>query len=115
MKTIIAGSRSVTNYQTLLNALRGCDIPITEVVSGNARGVDALGEQFAKTNNISLKLFPANWALFGKKAGFLRNVEMANYAEALVAIWDGKSKGTKMMIDIASSKGLKVYVYRALV
>lgn len=114
MKTIIAGSRQVTNYQTLLNALSEYPYPITEVVSGHAKGVDTLGELYAKSKNIPLKLFIAEWAFFGKKAGILRNLEMADYAEALLCVWDGKSKGTENMIKTAQNKGLKVYIYRVL-
>jgi hypothetical protein len=114
MKTIIAGSRQITNYQTLLNALKENPFPITEVVSGHAKGVDTLGEQYGKTNNIPVIIFPANWGQFGKQAGIMRNLQMAEYAEALIAIWDGTSKGTKHMIDVAKRKGLKVYIYRAL-
>jgi hypothetical protein len=114
LKTIIAGSRNIINYQVLLNALKEYKFPITEVVSGTASGVDKLGEFYSKVNNIPLKQFPADWNKYGKKAGYLRNVQMAEYAEALIAIWDGISKGTKMMIDIASQKGLKVYIYRYL-
>jgi len=114
MKTIIAGSRSIKDYQVLLNALRSYDLPITEIVSGHANGVDALGERYASEHNIPVTIFPAHWDEFGKKAGYLRNVEMGNYAEALVAVHDGTSAGTKHMIDIARSKGLKVYIYRTL-
>ncbi len=114
MKTIIAGSRQVNNYQTLLNALKEYPYPITEVVSGHAKGVDTLGELYAKSKNIPLIIFPANWGQFGKQAGVMRNLQMANYAEALLAIWDGKSKGTENMIKTAQNKGLKVYIYRVL-
>jgi len=115
MKTIIAGSREINNYQVLLNTLKDYTLPITEIVSGHANGVDSLGEKYAKSNNIPLIIFPADWNKFGKQAGYLRNVQMADYAEALIAIWDGQSKGTKMMIDIANKKGLKVYIYRVII
>jgi hypothetical protein len=82
------------------------------VVSGCARGVDRNGEAYAAKHGIPVALFPADWANLGKKAGMVRNCEMADYADALIAIWDGKSSGTKHMIDTAKSKGLKVYVFR---
>ena len=82
-----------------------------EIVSGNALGVDKIGEKWGKSLGYKIKLFPANWGRYGKSAGYVRNKEMANYADALIAIWDGKSKGTKHMIDIAKKKGLKVFVY----
>ena len=111
MKTIIAGSRSITNYYTLIEAYLECPFTITSVVSGCARGVDALGEKFASNSSLPLEKYPADWETHGKRAGYIRNAEMADNAEALLAIWDGKSRGTKHMIDIAREKGLEVYVY----
>lgn len=83
---------------------------VTEVVSGCARGVDRLGEQWAQMRSIPIKRFPANWDRDGRSAGPIRNRQMANYAEALVAIWDGESKGTKNMIEEAERRGLVVFV-----
>jgi hypothetical protein len=110
MKTIIAGSRSIVDYETLIKAIQECPWNISEVVSGKAKGVDTLGEKYAKENNKPLLEYPANWKLYGKSAGYKRNVEMAEKAEALLAIWNGESKGTKHMIDIAKAKGLSVHV-----
>lgn len=111
MKTIIAGSRTINNLRLLEKTIDESGFEITEVVCGGARGVDDLGRKWAGNGNrIPVKLFPANWDLFGKSAGYKRNVEMAYYAEALIALWDGESRGTKHMIDIAKSKGLKVFV-----
>jgi len=112
MKTIIAGSREGCGYQDFHRALMACPFEITEVVSGGARGVDAMGETYAKDQGLPLSLFPADWRAHGKAAGPIRNREMAAYAEALVAIWDGESRGTKNMIDEASKRGLVIYVYR---
>ena len=111
MKTIIAGSRGITDYHVLLEAYTECPFSITSVVSGCARGVDALGEKFANDNSLPLEKYPADWDTYGKRAGYIRNAEMADNAEALLAIWDGESRGTKHMIDIAREKGLEVYVY----
>jgi hypothetical protein len=111
MKTIIAGSRNITQYATVTRAIFEAGFDISEVVSGTARGVDQLGEVWAKRYQIPVKKFPANWDTHGKLAGFIRNTEMAEYADALIAIWDGQSRGTKHMIDIANRKGLKVYVH----
>jgi hypothetical protein len=85
---------------------------VTEVVSGMARGVDTLGIDWAVENWLPWKEFYADWKHYGKSAGYKRNEEMAIYADALVAIWDGKSKGTKHMIDLANKHGLIVYVHR---
>ena len=124
MKVIIAGSRTITDkmqvklyiaeaLNKLLPELPNADVDVIdlELVSGGARGVDSIAEEYANEWQFKFKKFPANWDKYGKKAGYIRNVEMAEYADALIAIWDDKSKGTKMMIDIANKRGLKVFVY----
>lgn len=78
---IIAGPRTIIDYELLLNAIKLSDIEITEVVSGNAKGVDSLGERYAKENNIPLKVFPADWKTYKKAAGPIRNSGMAQYAQ----------------------------------
>lgn len=111
MKVIIAGSRHLT-FPTLVDEAIKCSLfDITEVVSGGARGVDALGELWAARNGIPVRLFPADWDKHGKAAGPIRNREMAAYADALIAIWDGKSLGTKNMIDEARKRGLRIHVH----
>jgi hypothetical protein len=110
MKTIIAGSRNITSYEVVLNAIETASFDITEVVSGTAKGVDSLGEQFAKDCNLPIKRFPADWDQYGKSAGFIRNTEMARYAEALIAIWDGTSSGTKHIITEANKYGLEIHI-----
>lgn len=112
MRTIIAGSRSINNIETVCAAVAASNIPITQVVSGNARGVDKMGEHYAAHYNIPVAIFPADWNTYGKSAGYRRNLEMAENADALIAIWDGVSRGTKHMIDIARMRGLRVYVHR---
>lgn len=111
MKTIIAGSRNCTDYFQLIEAVAECSWEITSVVSGMARGVDTLGIMYAHNNSLPLHKYPADWNKYGKSAGPKRNIQMVENAEALIALWDGESKGTKHMIDIATSKGLKVYVH----
>lgn len=110
MKTIIAGSRSITDYAVLLHALTECGWTVTEVISGGARGADRLGEQFAREFDLPLHLCPADWDRYGKRAGYVRNAEMASQAEALIALWDGKSKGTVDMIRRAVDLDLQVYI-----
>jgi hypothetical protein len=112
MKTIIAGSRGITDLSKVFDATLNSGFCITEVVSGAARGVDTLGEEWASIKNIPIKRFPASWDTYGKSAGYKRNAEMASYAEALIAIWDGKSRGTKHMIDLARIIKLPVYIER---
>lgn len=119
MRVIIAGSRTIDNIALVelacyraVQKWKKDDIRdyITEVVCGEAKGVDTLGKELAKKANIPIKSFPAEWDKYGKKAGYLRNVQMAEYADALIAIWDGKSLGTKMMINLAKQNKLKVFV-----
>ena len=114
-KVIIAGSRHFNDYPLLCEK---CDMLLSQkhqthdivVISGTARGADILGERYAKECGYQLNRFPANWNRHGNKAGFLRNLEMADNADALIAFWDGTSNGTKSMIEIARKKGLAVRI-----
>lgn len=114
MKLIIAGSRTIMNFSLVYHFFNNIVQPlhiVNEIISGGAIGVDQIGERIAKSNNIKLKIFPANWDKYGKSAGYRRNVEMAEYADALLLVWDGKSKGSGHMKDIAISKGLEIFEY----
>lgn len=114
MKTIIAGSRGITDREMVsfhLSLIVPDDLHITEVVSGTAAGVDTLGEQWAEDWDIPVKRFPAEWEKYGKRAGHIRNDEMARYAEACVIFWDGESNGTRDMIQLAAKCGLKLFVF----
>lgn len=111
MKTIVAGTRNITEYNLLCEAMNRVDWEISEIVSGGSKGVDSLGEQWAKDNQISIKRFPADWDTYGRAAGPIRNAQMAKYADALIAVWDGKSPGTSNMINEAKELGLRVVVF----
>ena len=113
MKLIIAGSRDITDYNILLKALTYFNLhnKISRVISGTARGIDSLGELYAKNNDIPITRMPANWNKYGKSAGYRRNEEMAKVGDVLLAIWDNNSRGTKHMIKAAKDKGLIVEVY----
>lgn len=98
MKLIIAGSRTLQASILEIDALLAhYKIRPTEIVSGTAKGIDRSGEAYAKHLKIPLKLFPADWDLHGKPAGHIRNKDMAKYADALLLIWDGSSKGSQNM------------------
>lgn len=114
MKIIVAGSRDFENYELLKNKLDKLLINQKEVqiVSGGCRGTDKLGERYAKENGYSLKIFKADWGKYGKKAGPLRNKQMAEYAEGLVAFYKEGSKGTKNMIEEAGKMGLKIRIIK---
>jgi len=114
MRTIIAGSRGITKMKFVQDAMNEAweqeGISATSIVSGTAAGVDTLAIKFADAYNLPCAKFPADWNTHGKSAGYKRNVVMAENADALVAIWDGESRGTQHMINIARARGLKVYV-----
>jgi hypothetical protein len=110
MKTIIAGSRHFTNYEVLCEAIKESHFKITEIISGHSKGVDSMGERYAKENNIKLTIIPALWQKYGKAAGPMRNIQMAEYGNALIALPMNDSIGTKHMIKEAKKRKLKIYV-----
>ncbi len=123
MKVIIAGSRTLSlmslldqavvragNYWMLQDPGNWKNYMYTEIVSGGAQGADALGERYALNKQIPLKVFSADWETHGKKAGILRNIEMADYSDALIALWDGKSKGTFHMISEMMKRNKLIYI-----
>lgn len=111
MKVIIAGGRDFTNYALVETAVKLSCFEISQVVSGKAKGADTLGEVWALANNVTVEAFPADWNQHGRSAGPIRNRQMAEYADALIAIWDGESKGTANMIQQARKLGLDVFIY----
>lgn len=113
MRTIIAGSRTVLpDLAEILvrKALAECPWQITSVLHGAAKGIDtAAGIVCAKSWPVTA--YPANWDQYGRSAGPRRNRDMARNADAILAIWDGKSPGTGNMIKTAEELGLLVHVY----
>lgn len=113
IRVIIAGGRDFDDYALLRKTVdkfvaeRQKDIV---VVCGKAKGADTLGEQYAKEHGYEVTYFPADWKKFGKRAGFIRNEEMAKNADALIAFWDGQSHGTANMIDLAKRYVLDIVV-----
>ena len=125
LRVIIAGSREFNDFPKLMNSsieiLTGIskkrdDLDRIRIISGTTRGADKLGEQYAKIAGYELSKFPADWDGLGKRAGYIRNAEMAKFAVedgnygVLIAFWDGQSRGTKHMIDLATRYGLEVHV-----
>jgi hypothetical protein len=110
MRTIIAGSRKCPHYHLICQAVEEAGWEITTVISGCARGADAFGEQYALEHGIPVERHPADWARFGRSAGPRRNHEMAQCAEALIAVLCPGSRGTENMIHEAQAAGLKIYV-----
>lgn len=112
MKVVVCGSRSFRSYELAKRWLDGLRtmLPITEVISGGALGADRVGERWAGQHGVPIKLFPAKWEENGKVAGFIRNGEMVDEGEAVIAFWDGESSGTKNTIMRAMRKGIYVFV-----
>ena len=116
-RVIIAGGRQFNDYG-LLSAK--CDGILSQkmmthtivIISGTARGADTLGEQYARERGFTLRQFPADWNTLGKRAGYVRNCQMADNADALIVFWDGESPGTKNMVEIARERNLAVRVIR---
>jgi len=114
-RCIIAGGRDFNDYETLSSTMDRLLSQITSsiaIVCGKARGADTLGEQYAKERGYQIIYFPADWDGQGKKAGYIRNEQMAKNADALVAFWDGKSRGTKHMIETAERCGLAIRIVK---
>lgn len=116
-RVIIAGSRDFSDYALLCEKCDGllCQKQGTHqiiIISGTARGADTLGERYAQERGYAVEKFPADWEHAGKFAGFIRNRQMADVADALIAFWDGRSRGTANMIDIARQKPLLYRIVR---
>ena len=104
MLTIIAGSRTIHDYELLKTAISLSGYKITGVVCGEASGVDSLGKRYAKEKNIPIHSYPADWERYGKKAGYIRNQQMVDIASQCLILYDGSSKGTKITIDLWNKK-----------
>lgn len=116
-RVIIAGSRDFGDYVMLC---KHCDRLLSQkvathqivIISGAARGADTLGERYAHERGYAVEKYPADWNRDGKAAGPIRNAQMAKVADALIAFWDGNSRGTQNMIDLARLKPLPFRVVR---
>ncbi len=128
MKVIIAGSRTITDMKVVFDAIAESDFEITEGVCSGARGVDDCGKQYCLYNNIPCRIFQAKWddwkgllpskvkirknrkGLYNALAGINRNKKMADYSEALIAVIENNSPGTRDMIRRAKIKNLKIFI-----
>jgi len=117
IRLIIAGGRDFNSVDMIVDAMADYDLDSLTIISGTARGADQLGEHYAKVKDIPIERYPAKWkvnGVFNRAAGYQRNVVMAQNATHLLAFWDGRSRGTKHMIDVAKEHGLDVNVVRYL-
>lgn len=115
MKLIVAGTRDFNDYALVKKELDNLrHLPEFyygfTVFSGCAKGADQLGEHYAYENHLPVVKFPADWKKYGRKAGPIRNEEMAKHADACIVFWDGKSKGTKNMIENARKHHLRLRI-----
>lgn len=113
MKLLIVGSRSFVNYEQMkdqIYSLYSVD-EIEMIISGGAKGADSLAQKFAEQHEISFKEFPADWSAYGKRAGILRNIEMVNVADRVIAFWDGKSSGTRFTISYTKEQNKPITVF----
>ena len=116
IKVIIAGTRDFDNYELLkqkMDKILAGKVRNNEeiiIISGTARGADKLGERYAREKGYKIERYPANWDKYGKRAGYIRNEQMAKVADACVCFWDEQSKGTKHMIDLAKQYKLALRV-----
>lgn len=112
MKIAIIGSRSFSNYElfceTINNYLIENDLTVKCVVSGGAKGADALSEKFAIDNGLEMMVFRPDWKKYGRTAGIIRNTQIIENSDIVFAFWDGKSSGTKDSVAKAEKLGKKV-------
>ena len=122
LRVVIAGGREFNDFERLCkfcdNILRSYEEHFDQItiVSGNAIGTDRMGEEYSRLRGYNLMVFLADWFKFGKRAGIIRNAQMAEYAISdgaegiLIAFWNGKSRGTKNMIEVAETRGMDRYI-----
>ena len=113
MKVIVAGTRSIADYDRVARAIESAPFDVTEIVSGCAPGPDQLGALYGYLNDIPVKEFPAEWDVHGRAAGPIRNQAMSEYADALILIWNGQSRGSKDMLERAKAENLEIFVDEA--
>jgi hypothetical protein len=113
MKILVCGSREYRDYPFVCKVLNEYLHLNPTIISGGARGADALAEQYADDNNLTFYEHLPDWETHGKKAGIMRNVEMYEKSkpDIVIAFWDGQSRGTKHMITYARNRGGEVVVH----
>lgn len=113
MKTIIAGSRTITDYNLVQSVIESAPFRarITAIFCGMAAGVDILGYRWAYANRVPIREFKPDWTTYGKMGGIIRNGEMASQADAAIVIWDGVSRGTEHLLKYIKGLDPKVEVH----
>ena len=113
MKLSVIGSRTFENYEMLTAEILKLNLNISTIISGGAKGADALAERWTKENKVQIQLFKPDWKKYGKAAGLRRNESIVESCDYCLAFWDGKSKGTKFSIDYCKKqkKPVKVVLF----
>lgn len=109
MKVIIAGGRDIREMKYVEKGIEESNFHITTIVQGGCSGVDELAKTYAIKNNIQHKEFKAEWDYHGRKAGPIRNKQMADYADVLILIWNGQSRGSWNMREQMEKLGKPIY------
>ncbi len=114
-RVIVAGCRNYNNYEEAKEFIEICISKIRKeftliFVSGCCSGADMMGELFAKENGFEIERFPAEWEKYGKSAGPKRNKQMSEIGDYFICFWDGNSKGTKSMIELAKSQNKPIKI-----
>jgi len=123
MRLIIAGGRTFHSLDLMIDkvdeflsddefVVNRDDAALITIISGTARGADQTGERYAALRGYSVERYPAQWDVYGRSAGYKRNEQMAKIATHCIVFWDGQSRGSKHMLDLATKHGLEVRVVR---
>lgn len=112
MKLAVVGTRTFHDYLKAEAILREYDGKVSEIISGGAQGADRLAEIYAKEYQIPIRIFKADWKTYGKRAGPMRNKQIVEEADEVVAFWDGTSRGTLSTIEYAREKGIPIQIVR---
>ncbi len=104
MKILIAGSRSIKYYDFSQYVPEDVEL----IITGGAGGIDALAEKYADKHKISKLILRPDYARYGKGAPLIRNKKMVDFADTVIIVWDGKSRGTKFTLEYAREKGKPV-------
>jgi hypothetical protein len=108
MKVLVCGGRDFNSLSLLYRELEKLEVRPSQIISGHARGADQLAEMYAREYNIPLRIFPANWDKYGKRAGYIRNKQMLDEGEPDLVVAFPGGRGTDMMVMIAESANIPV-------
>lgn len=108
MKVAIIGSRSLIDIDIEKYVPENTDT----IISGGAKGIDSLAQEYAELHNIPTIIFEPEYRKYGKIAPIIRDKQIVQAADIVIAIWDGKSKGTRFTLEYANKIGKRTFTYR---